>query len=160
MSLDLRTAVCLQAFRARDVAASFERFQAPTSASVRVALRRIAGVRGPPITLTCDCGQATSLRYGARWTCPGCGRVWDTAEIPKDEYAGLARDLRLYRALPIAIAVGLVLVFLPLVVFVKEVRVLVVPVLLGALAIFLGPLWKTRVRRRFAATPNWDLRPE
>jgi hypothetical protein len=110
--------------------------------------------------LTCDCGQATSLRYGERWTCPGCGRVWDTAQIPKDEYAGLACDLRLYKALPIAIEVALVLLFMPLIVFVNEGLVLMVPVLLGALAIFLGPVLKERDRRRFAATPAWDLRPE
>ena len=36
-------------------------------------------MREPPITVTCDCGTAASLAYGERWTCPTCGKAWNTA---------------------------------------------------------------------------------
>jgi hypothetical protein len=117
-------------------------------------------VRGPSITLTCDCGETGRVRYGERWTCPGCSRVWDTAQIPEEEYAGLMRDLRLYKLVPVAIALLIAAAFVPLIVFVNEGLALLLPLLLGALAIFLGPVWKKRVRRRVAAAPTWNLRPE
>ena len=31
--------------------------------------------RGPPITLTCDCGERRYLRYGERWTCEKCKKT-------------------------------------------------------------------------------------
>jgi len=38
-------------------------------------------VKGPPITVTCDCGERTELFYGERWTCPSCGRTYDTRQV-------------------------------------------------------------------------------
>jgi len=122
--------------------------------------RRIGSVRGPPITITCDCGEVEQVRYGARWECPSCGRSWDTAQIPADEYRGLIHDLRMYRLVPIAIALVIAAAFVPLVIFVGEGLIFLLPLLLAFLAIFLGPFWKKRVRRRVAAAPQWNLRPE
>jgi hypothetical protein len=117
-------------------------------------------VRGPPITLTCECGETFSVPYGQRWTCSACGRAWDTRQIPEEEYAGLIRDLRVYKVVPVVIALGIVAAFVPLIVFVNQGLALALPILLGTLAIFLGPVWKKRVRRRVAAAPSWNLRPE
>src|SRR3712207_76550 len=41
----------------------------------------IRPVQGPPITITCECGEKRALRYGTRWTCERCGRTWDTNQI-------------------------------------------------------------------------------
>ena len=42
--------------------------------------------RGPPITLTCECGEKRDLSYGERWECEKCGRTWDTGRIPHEQY--------------------------------------------------------------------------
>ena len=78
-------------------------------------------MRGPPITLMCDCGAAAHVAYGERWTCPSCGRTWDTAQIPSEDYAELVRSVRRYRLLAVgpplvlAIIVGIQFAFLLLV---------------------------------------------
>jgi hypothetical protein len=36
---------------------------------------------GPLITVTCECGQLSQLRYGERWTCEECGRLYDLGKI-------------------------------------------------------------------------------
>ena len=45
--------------------------------------------RGPPITVTCDCGEKRHLRYGERWTCEKCGKTWNTNRIPVEQYAAI-----------------------------------------------------------------------
>lgn len=58
-------------------------------------------LRGPPITITCACGEKRSLRYGQTWTCARCGNVWDTGKIPPEEYAAIRRTTWRFRLLPI-----------------------------------------------------------
>jgi hypothetical protein len=58
-------------------------------------------LRGPPITITCACGEKRSLAYGVAWTCDGCGRTWDTSQIPREEYAAIRRITWRFRLLPI-----------------------------------------------------------
>ena len=41
-----------------------------------------AARKGPPITLTCECGEKRELRYGESWRCESCGRSFDTRRIP------------------------------------------------------------------------------
>jgi hypothetical protein len=117
-------------------------------------------VRGPPIRITCECGEVASLRYGERWECPTCGRRWNTAQIPEDEYRGVNRTMRRYRLIAIGGAVAVLLAYVPLVIFVDEGIVFTAPILLGGLAILLGPVWKRRVRRAIAERPRWNLTPE
>src|SRR5919108_6303267 len=64
-----------------------------------------AVTKGPPITVTCECGERHELFYGERWTCPSCGRSYDSRNIPEDEYAAIRSLQRRFRALPIAIGV-------------------------------------------------------
>jgi len=68
-------------------------------------------MRAPPITIACECGELRHVAYGERWTCEQCGRSWDTAQIPADEYWGLLRELRRERLVVIGIAAGLAVVF-------------------------------------------------
>jgi hypothetical protein len=117
-------------------------------------------VRGPPLTIRCECGETKSLRYGERWTCERCGRRWNTDRIPVDEYRGLVRDLRRYRLEAVGAAVAIVAVLIPLALLVNAALVFAVPLVLAFAAIFYGPRWKRKVRRRIASRPRWELHPE
>jgi hypothetical protein len=117
-------------------------------------------MRGPPITVSCECGESRSLGYGERWECEKCGRRWNTGQIPADEYTGLMRDLRRLRLEMVAAAVVVVAVFLPLIIWVSQGFIFFLPILLGMAAILYGPTWKKRVRRRIAERPVWELHPE
>jgi hypothetical protein len=117
-------------------------------------------VRGPPISITCECGEARSLGYGERWECPTCGRRWNTGQIPVDEYRGITRALRRYRLLAVGGALAVLAAYMPLVFLVDQGIIFTAPILLGGLAILLGPLWKRRVRRAIAERPRWTLEPE
>ena len=48
----------------------------------------------PPITVSCDCGESREVPYGEAWRCESCGRVWDTNQIPAEEYEGLLRRMK------------------------------------------------------------------
>jgi len=61
--------------------------------------------RGPPITLTCDCGERRYLRYGERWKCEKCGKTWNTKRIPVEQYAAIRATQMRYRRIPLAISV-------------------------------------------------------
>lgn len=117
-------------------------------------------MRGPPITITCECGESASVRHGERWVCSSCGRRWNTAQIPPDEYRGLVRGLRRYRLIALAGAVAVLVAYVPLVFLVDEGVIFTAPIVVALLAIALGPLWKRRVRRFVAERPRWHLDPE
>ena len=118
------------------------------------------GVRVPPLKITCDCGEVASVRHGERWTCEACGRTWNTEKIPAEEYRGLMRDLRRYRLIAAAVAVVIAGTLIPIAFLVNPGLVFVVPILLGAIAIFAGPFWKRKIRERVADRPRWELDPE
>jgi hypothetical protein len=54
-------------------------------------------MKPPLISLTCDCGEQASVGYGDRWTCPSCGRTFDTKGIPSGDYDKLVDLTRRYR---------------------------------------------------------------
>ena len=58
-------------------------------------------LRGPPIAITCECGEKRDLRYGEEWTCESCGRRWDTNQIPAEQYAAIRRTQLRFRVLPV-----------------------------------------------------------
>src|SRR3954451_10448619 len=60
---------------------------------------------GPPIAVTCECGEKRDLRYGETWTCERCGRRWDTNQIPREDYDAIRRTQLRFRALPVAVGV-------------------------------------------------------
>ena len=118
------------------------------------------GMRGPPIAITCECGEKRSLRYGRRWTCERCGRTWNTEQIPAEEYGRFARDLRRPKLVALAVALGLAALVAVAALVVDLGLLFVLPLLLAGVAIFAGPLWKKAVRKRFAERPRWELHPE
>ncbi len=121
--------------------------------------RRVAG-SPPPIAIRCECGEERAIPYGERWTCPSCGRAWDTGQIPKDEYARRNRQMNRFRLEILAFAAILLLVFVPLVFFVSG-RYLFLGLIVALAWMFLYmPYWRRRVRRAVANAPRWELTPE
>lgn len=117
-------------------------------------------MKGPPITVRCECGETRHVPYGETWLCERCGRRWNTAQIPADEYWGIMRDMRRMRLTVIGIALAMAAVFALLAIFVAESLFLLLPVLLAAWLILYMPWWRRKVRRRARSVPKWNLRPE
>jgi Flp pilus assembly protein TadB len=117
-------------------------------------------MRGPPITIRCECGETQHVPYGERWQCERCGRGWNTTQIPADQYWGLMREMRRFRLRVIGIALGIALVFGLLALFVAESLFLLMPVVLGMWFFWYMPWWRRKLRRHVRSLPKWDLHPE
>lgn len=118
-------------------------------------------MRAPPITITCDCGAVAEIAYGERWTCAGCGKTWDTGQIPQGEYDELLRLLKRYRLLVLLPPLVLAAVLVPLAIFAG----IQFAFLLFVLAMGYGLLVVPQLRKRSSArlresTTRWKLRPE
>ncbi len=117
-------------------------------------------VRGPPITIACECGEMKHVPYGERWTCERCGRRWNTTQIPAEEYWGIMREMRRYRLSAIGIALGIAAVFGALAFLVSAALVFLLPLVLAGWFIWYMPWWRRKVRRRARNLPKWQLHPE
>ena len=138
------------------------RRRAPRAPRERLGRERPGAVlRGPPITVTCECGESAKLAHGERWTCPGCGRGYDTGRIPREEYEVVRRTQLRYRALPVAIGLLIVVlgIFFSLTGNIINVFILL-PLGLMVWFIFLRPAHQRRYRRAIADLPRWDLRAD
>jgi hypothetical protein len=131
-----------------------------TSRDARVA-RKLS--RGPLITLTCDCGERRELHYGERWRCDGCGRTWDTNQIPADEYAAILRTQVRFRLFPIVSGLAVLGAIAGFILAGRAFgAILVVPFLAMAYNLFMRPLHRRRYRRALAKQnlPTWNIKPE
>ncbi len=117
-------------------------------------------MKGPPITIRCECGETRQVPYGERWTCERCGRSWNTAQIPAEEYEGILREMRRFRLSAIAAALVLGVGFTIVALIVSQSFFLLLPVVLTAWYIWYMPLWRRKVRRRARSLPKWQLTPE
>ena len=120
-----------------------------------------AVTKGPPITVTCECGERHELFYGERWTCPACGRAYDSNQIPAEEYAQIRRLQLRFRAVPIAL--GVVVAALAIVFTLTDNIVgvfMILPVALIAWFVFIRPTHRRRYHEAIADLPRWDLRAE
>jgi len=115
---------------------------------------------GPPITVACECGKMAHVPYGETWQCDSCGRRWNTAQIPAEEYRGIMREMRRFRLVAIGIAAGLALLFGLLAAFVAQSIFLLFPVVMAGWFLLFMPWWRRRIRRRVRSLPTWQLRPE
>jgi len=118
-------------------------------------------VKKLPITLQCDCGKLAGLAYGERWTCPECGKTWDTSRIPREEYDRLLRSVKRYRMLTVGPPAALAAVLVPLAIF----DGLQWAFLLFLLVMAYGLLVVPHIRRKatknvLANTRQWKLHPE
>jgi hypothetical protein len=120
-----------------------------------------AVTKGPPITVTCECGERHELFYGERWTCPACGRAYDSNQIPADEYARI-RSLQLrFRAVPIALGVTVAALAIVFTLTGNITGVFfVMPVAIIAWFVFIRPTHRKRYRQAIADLPRWDLRAD
>jgi hypothetical protein len=118
-------------------------------------------VKGPPITVTCECGERRDLAYGERWRCESCARSWDTGRIPADQYEQIRRLSLRYRAVPVVFGavVALLAIFFTLTGNIPGVFFLL-PVALVLWFVFLRPLHRKRYRRAIKTLPRWELRAD
>jgi hypothetical protein len=117
-------------------------------------------VRGAPITIRCDCGEQRPVRYGDSWTCQSCGRTWNTADIPADEYWGAMRAVRRYKVAVWGITAAVLAVFLPLALLVALQYFVFAILILGAFYFFVLPRWRGRVLAQSQNRPSWKLHPQ
>jgi hypothetical protein len=116
----------------------------------------------PSITLRCDCGAEGRLRYGDGWTCPSCGRSFDTSQIPATDYAAIEALNRRYRYANWAVVTVLALIVLAV-----AVKGQTIPTLAGLAVVLVGwflyikPLVHRRHKRAVSQlTRQWELHPE
>ena len=117
-------------------------------------------MKGPPITVSCPCGNAKHVPYGETWKCETCGRNWNTTQIPAEEYRGIMREMRNYRLVVIGVALAVTLVFAILALFVSQSLILLLPLMLMLWFIWFMPWWRRRIRQKARALPSWQLTPE
>lgn len=118
-------------------------------------------VKGPPITVTCECGQKRELAYREQWRCEQCGRSWDTGRIPAEQYDEIRRLSIRYRVLPVAFGITIALLAIlftltgnwPGVFF-------LMPVALVLWFVFLRPFHRKRYRAAVSNLPRWELQAE
>ncbi len=117
--------------------------------------------RGPPITLTCECGERRYLHYGERWKCEKCGRAWSTSRIPIEQYAEIRRTQLRFRRVPIAISFLALVCVVAFIIAGRAFGGLIV-VALGATtwSMFFRPLYKRRYREALAKLPSWEIEPD
>jgi hypothetical protein len=117
--------------------------------------------RGPPITVSCPCGERRRLGHGERWRCERCGRRWNTAQIPRDSYLALRAEQLRYRRAPLAVSV---LALACVVTGVLAGRALgglmIMAVALITWSMFFRPLHRRRHREALARVPTWTLTAE
>jgi hypothetical protein len=116
----------------------------------------------PSITLRCDCGAEGRAAYGESWTCPSCGRTFDTSHIPRDDYAAIEALDRRYRYANYG-----VVAVLALIVLIVAVRGQLIPTMAGLAVVLLSwflyikPLVHRRHRRAVRElTRRWELTAE
>src|SRR5437763_10635572 len=120
----------------------------------------IGGVAKPPITINCECGEKRDVAYGERWQCEKCGRSWNTAQIPAEEYEQLLRSVRRHKLEILALGAVAGAVLIPLIAFVSARFIAVVPLVMALWLFVIVPRWRWRYRRTAHSAPRWQLHPE
>jgi len=116
---------------------------------------------GPPIAVTCECGEKHDVPYGDACTCERCGRRWNTNQIPAEQYDAIRRTQLRFRVLPVLFGV----VVASLALFFMLTRntfsvFFLLPVALSVWFVFVRPVHRRRYRRAIADLPRWELKPE
>jgi len=116
----------------------------------------------PVITLRCDCGEEGRSAYGERWTCPKCGRAYDTSRIPADDYQAVAALDRRYRRGSLALMALLALIVLAVAVTGQLLSMFAgLGVVLLSWFLYIRPLIHRRHRRAVSnLTRSWELKAE
>jgi hypothetical protein len=119
-------------------------------------------MKGPAISLRCECGAEGRTGYGERWTCHQCGRTYDTGRIPSDDYAAIAALDRRYRYTGLALVAVLALMVLAVAITRQLIPIFAgLGVVLLTWFLYIKPLVHRRHRRAVSdLTRNWNLEPE
>jgi hypothetical protein len=118
-------------------------------------------VKGPRITVTCECGHQTRAHYATRFDCEGCDRTYDTSRIPPGDYERLASVVRRFRYMGWAFGSVLALLALWLV---TQGQIFVT--LIGMMSILFvwwsygRPFVRGRYHKALTSLPRWDLTAE
>jgi Flp pilus assembly protein TadB len=118
-------------------------------------------LRGPPIAVTCKCGEKRDLRYGEVWQCEKCGKRWDTSQIPAEQYEAIRQTQLRFRVLPVVygLFVLALAMFFTLSGNIFSLFVLL-PLAMMIWFYFVRPFHRRRYRRAIAELPRWELRPQ
>jgi hypothetical protein len=118
--------------------------------------------KGPPITVTCECGQKRDLQYGEQWQCEGCGRRYDTRKIPIDEYAAIRRTQLRYRMIPLATGLFLLAAMIGFFIAGSAFSALVAVAFVGASWMMFGrPFYRSKYRKALGKNlPTWNLKAD
>ena len=118
--------------------------------------------KGPLITVTCECGEHRQLHYGERWTCDGCGRRFDTAKIPVEEYAAIRRTQVRYRMIPLISGIVLLIGDAAFFLTGRTYGALIaIPFLFASWVMFGRPFFRSRYRRKLSQDlPTWNLKAD
>ena len=121
-----------------------------------------ARMGSPAITLRCDCGTEGRVSYNERWTCPACGRVYDTSQIPADDYQAIKDLDRRYRRASQAVVAGLALMVLAVAYTQQFLPILAgLGVVMSSWFLFIKPFVHRRHKRAVSAlTRSWELSAE
>jgi hypothetical protein len=114
------------------------------------------------ITLRCDCGAEGHAQYGERWTCPDCGRSYDTSRIPAADYAAITSLDRRYRRWSQALVALLAMVILAIAITGQFLPMLAgLGVVLVGWFLYIKPLVHRRHKRAVRElTRSWELTAE
>jgi hypothetical protein len=117
--------------------------------------------RGPPIRVSCECGQDRSLKYGERWQCEKCGRRYDTAKIPVAEYDAIRSAHRRRMLIPLAVAAVVLVGAAALVITGRPLAaVIIVPGLGYIWAQWIRPARRDKQRAELSNLPKWEIKAE
>ena len=118
-------------------------------------------LKGPPVTIACECGNSAEVAYGTSWQCDRCGRRYDTSKIPRDQYDRIRNLTLRYRAIPIGLgAVSIALaIFFTLTGNVFSVFILLPSVLL-IWFMLIRPAHRRSFEKAVSNLPTWDLRAD
>ena len=120
----------------------------------------LTSMKGPPITVKCDCGRVHHVPYGDAWVCENCGKRWNTRQIPSEQYEGIMREQRRFRLQAMGVAVLIALTFLVLAITQGRRALGLLPIVFGVWFLWYMPMWRRRVRRSARNLPTWHLTPE
>lgn len=117
-------------------------------------------MRGAPITVRCRCGEKAYVPYGELWECPECHTLWDTTQIPADQYWGIMREMRRLRLVAIGVALAIAAAGGVLALVIGGQFLIVAFMIVAFWFIWFMPFWRRRVRARARQLPVWALHPK
>lgn len=98
------------------------------------------------------------VAYDARWTCPSCGKVYDTAKIPAADYTALVAGMNRYKWLTIGPPLALTALLMPLAILLDVRFAFLLFILVIGYGLLVLPRIRGRARERVTQlTARWKL---